>query len=123
MNPKQGGSMGDELTNAALIALIGAFGLALILRGAGSVAAFLSGTPQPQAGPASGLGVLFNPVDPASALQLLYHLQAIVIGLYHHAHPAPVVQQLTETPALAVLRIDLAAELRHGVRALVTATH
>ncbi|WP_206645915.1 type IV secretory system conjugative DNA transfer family protein [Actinomyces oricola] len=60
--------MGDELTNAALIALIGAFGLALILRGAGSVAAFLSGTPQPIAGPASGLGVLFNPADPAGAL-------------------------------------------------------
>ena len=68
MNPRQGGSMGDELTNTALIALIGAFGLALALRGAGSVAAFLSGTPQPQAGPASGLGVLFNPADPAAAL-------------------------------------------------------
>ena len=68
MNPRQGGSMGDELANAALIALIGAFGLALILRGSGSVAAFLSGTPQPQAGPASGLGVLFNPADPAGAL-------------------------------------------------------
>ena len=60
--------MGDELTNAALITLIGTFGLALILRGSGSVAAFLSGTPQPQAGPASGLGVLFNPTDPAGAL-------------------------------------------------------
>ena len=68
MSPRQGGSMGDELTNAALIALIGAFGLALALRGAGSVAAFLSGTPQPTAGPASGLGVLFNPADPAGAL-------------------------------------------------------
>ncbi|MGB3955331.1 MAG: TraM recognition domain-containing protein [Brooklawnia sp.] len=69
MNPRQGGGgMGDELTNAALIALIGAFGLALILRGSGSVAAFLSGTPQPQAGPASGLGVLFNPADTAGAL-------------------------------------------------------
>ena len=60
--------MGDELTNAALIALIGAFVLALILRGSGSVAAFLSGTPQPTAGPASGLGVLFKPADPAGAL-------------------------------------------------------
>ena len=68
MNPRQGGSMGDELTNAALIALIGAFGLALVLRGAGSVAAFLSGIPQPTAGPASGLGVLFNPGNPAAAL-------------------------------------------------------
>ncbi|WP_344225330.1 type IV secretory system conjugative DNA transfer family protein [Kocuria atrinae] len=60
--------MGDELTNAAIIALIGAFGAALILRAAGSVAAFLTGTPQPAAGPASGLGVLFNPADPAAAL-------------------------------------------------------
>ena len=51
MNPRQGGSMGDELTNAAIIALIGAFGLALILRGAGSVAAFFFGTSQLIAGP------------------------------------------------------------------------
>ncbi|GAA2122035.1 hypothetical protein GCM10009824_24810 [Kocuria atrinae] len=65
---RQTGSMGDELTNAAIIALIGAFGAALILRAAGSVAAFLTGTPQPAAGPASGLGVLFNPADPAAAL-------------------------------------------------------
>ncbi|MDS2172411.1 TraM recognition domain-containing protein [Nesterenkonia sp. CL21] len=65
---RQAGSMGDELTNAAIIALIGAFGVALILRGAGSVAAFLTGAPQPIAGPASGLGVLFNPTDPATAL-------------------------------------------------------
>ncbi|WGP06175.1 TraM recognition domain-containing protein [Bacillus subtilis] len=65
---RQAGSMGDELTNAAIIALIGAFGVALILRAAGSVAAFLTGTPQPAAGPASGLGVLVNPTDPATAL-------------------------------------------------------
>ncbi|MFQ6484659.1 TraM recognition domain-containing protein [Brachybacterium epidermidis] len=65
---RQSGSFGDELTNAALIALIGMFGVALILRAAGSVAAFLTGTPQPAAGPASGLGVMFNPTDPAAAL-------------------------------------------------------
>ena len=65
---RQTGSLGDELTNAAIIALIGAFGVALVLRAAGSVAAFLTGTPQPAAGPASGLGVLFNPTDPATAL-------------------------------------------------------
>ena len=65
---RQSGSFRDELTNAALIALIGVFGVALILRAAGSVAAFLTGTPQPQAGPASGLGVMFNPGDPATAL-------------------------------------------------------
>ncbi|OSM44573.1 type IV secretory system conjugative DNA transfer family protein [Nesterenkonia sp. PF2B19] len=65
---RQTGSMGDELTNAAIIALIGAFGFTLVLRAAGSVAAFLTGTPQPAAGPASGLGVLFNPAEPAMAL-------------------------------------------------------
>ena len=71
MNSPQGrqtGSFGDELTNAALIGLVGMFGVALILRASGSVAAFLTGTAQPTAGPASGLGVLFNPGDPANAL-------------------------------------------------------
>lgn len=94
MNPRQGGSMGDELTNAALIALIGAFGLALALRGAGSVAAFLSGTPQPTAGPASGLGVLFNPADPAGALG--------AVGL------SPVVYWIVTTLLLAVLVVGVA---------------
>ncbi len=86
--------MGDELTNAALIALIGAFGLALALRGAGSVAAFLSGTPQPTAGPASGLGVLFNPADPAGALG--------AVGL------SPVVYWIVTTLLLAVLVVGVA---------------
>ena len=44
------------------------FGIALALRAAGSVAAFLTGTPQPDVGAAAGLAVLFNPGDPASAL-------------------------------------------------------
>ena len=52
---RQTGSMGDELTNAALIALIGVFALGLVLRGAGSVAAFLTGTGQPTSGPAGGM--------------------------------------------------------------------
>ncbi|PAK95631.1 type VI secretion protein [Brevibacterium casei] len=65
---RQTGSFGDELTNAALMGLVGMFGVALILRASGSVAAFLTGTTQPTAGPASGLGVLFNPGDPAAAL-------------------------------------------------------
>src|SRR5690606_2320655 len=41
---------------------------ALILRAAGSVAAFLTGTPQPAGDPASGVGVLFPPGDPGAAL-------------------------------------------------------
>ena len=65
---RQSAGMGDELTNAVLIGLVAMFGVALILRGSGSVAAFLTGTPQPTAGPASGLGVLFDPADPAGAL-------------------------------------------------------
>ena len=65
---RQTGSFGDELTNAAMIGLIGVFALALLLRAAGSVAAFLTGTAQPGAGPAAGVGVLFNPGDPATAL-------------------------------------------------------
>ncbi len=68
MNQRQAGGMGDELTNAALIGLIGMFGIALVLRAAGSVAAFLTGTPQPDADAAGGLAVLFNPGDPATAL-------------------------------------------------------
>ena len=68
MNQRQAGGMGDELTNAALIGLIGMFGIALVLRAAGSVAAFLTGTPQPDAGAAAGLAVLFNAGDPATAL-------------------------------------------------------
>ena len=43
-------------------------GVALILRASGSVAAFLTGTDQPAAGPASGISVLFRPGDPAAAL-------------------------------------------------------
>ena len=68
MNQRQTGSMGDELTNAALMGLVGTLGIALVLRAAGSVTAFLTGAPQPEAGPAAGLAVLFNPADPASAL-------------------------------------------------------
>ena len=62
---RQTGSFGDELTNAAMIGLLG---VALVLRGAGSVAAVLTGTSQPAGGPASGIGVLFDPGDPAGAL-------------------------------------------------------
>lgn len=65
---RQSGSMGEELTNAALIALIALFLLTLVLRAAGSVAAFLTGAPQPTASWAAGAGVLFNPGVPAEAL-------------------------------------------------------
>lgn len=65
---RQAGSFGDELTNLAMIGLVLLFGLALVLRAAGSVAAFLTGTAQPAAGPAAGVAVLFELGDPGAAL-------------------------------------------------------
>jgi len=65
---RQTGSFGDELTNILIVALIGVFGLTLILRAAGSVAAFMTGADQPGAGIAGGVSVLFNPGDPGAAL-------------------------------------------------------
>lgn len=62
------GSFGDELTNLALGALIGAMVLAGALRLAGNVTAFLTGAAQPTAGLEAGLGVVFHADDPGSAL-------------------------------------------------------
>lgn len=62
------GSFGDELTNLALGALIGAMVLAGALRLAGNAAAFLTGAPQPTAGLEAGFGVAFHADDPGSAL-------------------------------------------------------
>ncbi|WP_313540065.1 type IV secretory system conjugative DNA transfer family protein [Leifsonia aquatica] len=66
--PRQAGPLGDELTNLALGALIGAAVLAGLLRGAGSVAAWVTGIDQPTSGVEAGLGVLLNPGDPGAAL-------------------------------------------------------
>ncbi len=65
---RQSGSMGDELTNILMVGLAALFGLILAIRGAGSVAAFVTGADQPQTGIAGGLAVLFSPGDPAGAL-------------------------------------------------------
>ena len=65
----QGRGFGDELTNFLMIALIAVFGVAAVLRAAGSIAAFLSGAAQPQVGIAGGVAMLFNPtkgLDPRS---------------------------------------------------------
>jgi len=65
---RQTGPLGDEVTNIIMVTLIGVFGLALVLRAAGTVTAFLTGTGQPTAGAAGGVGVLFQPADPGEAL-------------------------------------------------------
>ncbi len=83
----QGRALGDELTNFLMIALIAVFGVTVVLRAAGSVAAFLSGSGQPQAGIAGGAALLFNPTNPAEALQapglntILYWSIAILLLL------------------------------------------
>src|SRR5690606_19941279 len=66
--PRASGSLGDELTNFAIGGLVAAVLLAGILRAAGSVAAWITGVPQPVGGIESGLGVLLHPFDPAAAL-------------------------------------------------------
>lgn len=60
--------LGDELTNALMIGLFALFGVAVVLRGAGSVAAFLAGAEPPEVGFAGGVNVLLAPADPAAAL-------------------------------------------------------
>jgi len=61
-------AFGDELTNLALGALICAMLLAGALRIAGSIAAFVTGAPQPTAGLEAGVGVIFSAGDPGAAL-------------------------------------------------------
>ena len=65
---RQTGSFGDELTNAAMIGLVALFGVALVLRAAGTITAWLTGTPQPEGGLAAGAGVLAHPSDPGTSL-------------------------------------------------------
>ncbi len=85
--PRPSGSLGDELSNLGIGVLISAAILAAILRGAGSVAAWITGTPQPAGGVEAGLGVLLNPGDPATALDapglsvVVYWITATVLIL------------------------------------------
>jgi len=66
--PRPTGPLGDELTNLGIGLLIAAAVLAGILRGAGSLAAWITGTGQPASGIESGLSVLLHPGDPAVPL-------------------------------------------------------
>lgn len=79
------GRGGDELTNLALGGLVALLTLSAILRFAANVAAFLTGNPQPDGGPAAGLKILTNPMHPAQALgatrlnAFVYWLAVIVL--------------------------------------------
>ncbi|KQW42620.1 type VI secretion protein [Nocardioides sp. Root1257] len=64
----RGRPVDNDLTNAALALVCGAFVMAILLRAAGSVAAFATGASQPSRGAAAGLGVLAQPGSPGTAL-------------------------------------------------------
>jgi hypothetical protein len=57
--------MGDDLTDLALIALGVLLGLSAVLRAAGNLAAWATGTSLPTGGALAGLGVLAHPTNPA----------------------------------------------------------
>ena len=67
MNPR-GPGIDDDLVNLGLILIAAAGIIAAILRLAGSVAAWLSGTSPPSGGWEAGFRVLARPSDPGSAL-------------------------------------------------------
>lgn len=58
----------ESLLNLVIAVIVIFAALAAVLRLAGSIAAFLTGTPQPAAGPAAGLVVLAHPLEPGQLL-------------------------------------------------------
>lgn len=66
--PVQAKPANDLFINLALGTLIAAAGFTGLIRIAGSVAAFLSGLPEPTEGFTSGVSVLATPTDPGKAL-------------------------------------------------------
>ncbi|MBL3686163.1 type VI secretion protein [Leucobacter zeae] len=66
--PVQARPANDVFINLALGALVAAAAFTGLLRLAGTVAAFLTGLPEPSGGFTSGLGVLATPLDPGAAL-------------------------------------------------------
>jgi type IV secretion system protein VirD4 len=68
-SPRPQVSLGDELANVGMGLLIATALFTLLLRGAGSVAAWVTGAAQPTGGPETGLNVLFEPNDPSSAMR------------------------------------------------------
>jgi AcrR family transcriptional regulator len=55
----------------------------------------------------------------ARGVRLLVHLNAVVVGLYGAAHPAPIVATVLAQPEFAPLRVDLRQELDRLVPALI----
>lgn len=66
--PVQAKPANDLFINLALVSLVTAAAFTGLLRLAGSVAAFLTGLPEPTGGFTTGLAVLAHPADPGAAL-------------------------------------------------------
>lgn len=85
MNRSAPRPVNDHLLNIGIGLMVAGFAFALILRGAGTAAAWLSGLPLPTAGMAAGLGVFADPLNPGRPLgvdglhPLLYWLVAAVM--------------------------------------------
>jgi type IV secretion system protein VirD4 len=83
--PRPQATLGDELANLGVALLIGAAVLAVLMRGAGTVAAWVTGAALPAGGPETGLTVFFNPGNPSDALHapglhaIAYWLTVIVL--------------------------------------------
>lgn len=75
----------DQLVSIVLTGIAGLAGLGLLLRYTGNIAAFLTGAPAPTGSPASGIGVLADPLDPGQSIgasglnPFVYWLVLIVI--------------------------------------------
>jgi type IV secretion system protein VirD4 len=67
--PRAQGSLGDELANLGIGLLMCSAVLALLLRLAGTVAAWATGIGPPAGGPETGLAVLLDPSNPSVAMQ------------------------------------------------------
>jgi type IV secretion system protein VirD4 len=67
--PRAQGSLGEELANLGIGLLLCSAVLALLLRLAGTVAAWATGYAQPAGGPETGLAVLLDPGNPSVAMQ------------------------------------------------------
>ena len=66
--PVQAKPANDLFINLVLGAVVAGAGFAGLLRLAGSLAAFLTGLPQPTGGIAAGIAILTNPASPGTPL-------------------------------------------------------
>ncbi|MDF1605899.1 type IV secretory system conjugative DNA transfer family protein [Nocardioides sp. YIM 152315] len=104
----RGQSVDNELTNAALALICGAFVVACLLRAAGSIAAFTTRSPQPSGGLAAGLGVLAQPSSPGAALG--------ASGISPVAYWATLIILVAALAALACAGWTVLARARHRSR-------